>query len=93
MAFDEGFGGTRLARVSRRANGFLTVSGLALFLAISGLSIATPQQATAQSYSFNQIEIEGTQRIEAATILSYLGFGRGEVISAAQLNDAYQRLG
>lgn len=48
--------------------------------------------AQAQTYSFNRVEIEGTQRIEAATILSYLGIVQGQAVSAAQLNDGYQRL-
>ncbi|WP_245924588.1 outer membrane protein assembly factor BamA [Aliiroseovarius pelagivivens] len=48
--------------------------------------------AHAQAYTFTKVEIEGTQRIEAATILSYLGIAQGEAVSAAQLNDGYQRL-
>lgn len=67
-------------------------SGLAVFLAVSGVTVAAPQVAVAQAYAFQRIEIEGTQRIEAATILSYLGIARGETVSAARLNDGYQRL-
>ncbi|MCR8723839.1 outer membrane protein assembly factor BamA [Frigidibacter sp. ROC022] len=60
-----------------------------------GLSIgaaAVPGAAQAQSYSFNAVKIEGNQRIEPATILSYAGIPRGTPISAGQMNDAYQRL-
>ncbi|MCL7463914.1 outer membrane protein assembly factor BamA [Phaeovulum sp. NW3] len=48
--------------------------------------------AQAQSYRFDQVVIEGNERIEPATILNYAGIGRGQVISAGVLNDAYQRL-
>ncbi len=67
---------------------------VALSMALSaGVGIATlPNVAVAQSYAFNSVSIEGNQRIEAATILSYAGIGRGQRVSAAQLNDAYQRI-
>lgn len=48
--------------------------------------------AFAQSYSFSSVVIEGNQRVDAATILSYAGIGRGQAVSAGQLNDAYQRI-
>ncbi len=54
--------------------------------------IAAPNVAVAQSYSFSSIQIEGLGRIEAATVLSYLGIERGKSVSAPALNDAYQRL-
>ncbi len=54
--------------------------------------VALPNAAQAQSYRFNQVKIEGNQRIEPATILTYAGIARGETVSAAQLNDAYQRI-
>jgi outer membrane protein insertion porin family len=46
----------------------------------------------AQSYSFSRVTIEGAERIEPATILSYADIARGEALSPAELNDAYQRL-
>ena len=49
-------------------------------------------EAAAQSYRFTSVEIEGNQRIEAGTILSFAGIARGETVSAAQLNEAYQRI-
>jgi outer membrane protein insertion porin family len=52
----------------------------------------TPQAAEAQVYRFTSVVIEGNQRIEAGTILSYAGIARGEQISAGQLNAAYQRV-
>ena len=48
--------------------------------------------ALAQTYSFTSVEIVGNQRVDAATILTYAGIGRGETISAGALNDATQRL-
>lgn len=75
-----------------RTKKFVGRSALALFLAtasVSGLSV-TP--AVAQAYSFTQVQIEGNRRIEAATILSYLGVTKGETLSAAKLNDGYQAL-
>ncbi|MDP5336755.1 MAG: outer membrane protein assembly factor BamA, partial [Paracoccaceae bacterium] len=38
------------------------------------------------------LQIDGTQRIETATILNYAGIARGQTVSAAELNDAYQRI-
>jgi outer membrane protein insertion porin family len=46
----------------------------------------------AQSFTFDNVEIEGNARVEAATILSFAGISRGETISAGQLNDAFQRV-
>lgn len=63
-----------------------------LFIAISTGYAVTPGEAQAQSYRFNTVNIEGNQRIEAATILTYAGIARGETVSAAGLNDAYQRI-
>ncbi|WP_236016421.1 outer membrane protein assembly factor BamA [Salipiger abyssi] len=53
---------------------------------------ALPEQAEAQTFSFSNVSIEGNQRIEPGTILSYAGIARGAPVSAAQLNDAYQRI-
>ncbi|WP_371171095.1 outer membrane protein assembly factor BamA [Aliiroseovarius sp. 2305UL8-7] len=92
MAFDTGLSSNRFQGAIFSAKQLMASSGLAIFLAISGVTVTVPQLATAQAYSFQRIEIEGTQRIEAATIMSYLGIGQGEVVSAAQLNDGYQRL-
>ncbi|WP_289042178.1 outer membrane protein assembly factor BamA [uncultured Aliiroseovarius sp.] len=92
MAFKSGLSSNHFNKAGRGAKGVLTGSGLAVFLAFSGATSTVPQMVAAQSYAFQRIEIEGTQRIEAATILSYLGIAQGESVSAAQLNDGYQRL-
>ncbi|WP_298570900.1 outer membrane protein assembly factor BamA [uncultured Aliiroseovarius sp.] len=92
MAFVEGLSSNRFDFVKQGTKALATTSGLAIFLAISAVTVVAPKPATAQAYSFSRVEIEGTQRIEAATILSYLGIAQGEVVSAAALNDGYQRL-
>jgi outer membrane protein insertion porin family len=48
--------------------------------------------AYAQTFSFSNVEIEGNDRVDAATILNYAGISRGEEVSAGGLNDAYQRI-
>ncbi len=64
----------------------------AFFLLIATAFMVLPQNAAAQNYRFNSVSIEGNQRIEAGTILTYAGIARGQTVSAAQLNDAYQRI-
>ncbi|WP_370738319.1 outer membrane protein assembly factor BamA [Roseovarius gaetbuli] len=49
-------------------------------------------QAEAQSYRFSSVAVEGNQRIEPSTILSYAGIARNETVSAGELNDAYQKI-
>ncbi len=65
---------------------------IVVFLALTSVAVLAPQTAYAQSYTFTSIQIEGNQRITAATILSYLGIAKGETVSAPELNDGYQRL-
>lgn len=48
--------------------------------------------ALAQTYSFSDVVIEGNLRIEDGTILTFAGISRGQVLSAAELNDAAQRI-
>ncbi|MBV6635681.1 MAG: outer membrane protein assembly factor BamA, partial [Mameliella sp.] len=63
------------------------------FALAMGAGVATiPQVAYAQSYVFNSVNIEGNRRVEPGTILSYAGIARGQRVSAAELNDAYQRI-
>lgn len=59
-------------------------------LAIAMLS--APQGASAQTYRFGSINVEGNQRVETATILTYANIQRGQTVSAAQVNDAYQAI-
>ncbi|SNR39941.1 outer membrane protein assembly factor BamA [Puniceibacterium sediminis] len=64
----------------------------AISLAFAMGFASLPETLQAQSYSFSNVQIEGNQRIEAGTILSYAGIARGATVSAAELNDAYQRI-
>lgn len=68
-------------------------SGLMAALLLSVVAIgAAPAPVLAQSYRFSNVTIEGNQRIEPRTILNHARIARGEGVSAADLNDAYQRL-
>ncbi|MBD9525239.1 outer membrane protein assembly factor BamA [Paracoccus sp. PAR01] len=62
---------------------------------ISALAVAAPAAmvpGAAAAYVFNNVRIEGNQRIEPATILSYLDLQRGRDVSGGDLNAALQRL-
>ncbi|WP_372603726.1 POTRA domain-containing protein, partial [Actibacterium sp.] len=50
----------------------------------------TPAQA--QTYNFNSFDIEGNQRVDDATILSYAGIAAGKEVTQAGLNTAYQNI-
>ena len=71
--------------------GCIRVGTTVVFLLASGmLALASP--VSAQNFNFSNVSVEGNQRIEAATILTYLGFGRGETVTAGAVNDAAQRI-
>ncbi len=61
-------------------------------LIVSMACLGTAWQAEAQTYQFSNVQVEGNQRVDVATILSYAGIGRGQAVSAGELNDAYQRI-
>ncbi|SFQ52857.1 outer membrane protein insertion porin family [Roseivivax halotolerans] len=68
-------------------------ASLAIFaLTATTALVSVPQSVVAQTFVFNNVQIEGTQRIEPSTILSYAGIARGEPVSAGQLNDAFQNI-
>ena len=56
------------------------------------LALASTTAATAQQYQFSAVEVTGNQRIETGTILTYAAIVRGQAVSAAELNDAVQRI-
>lgn len=68
-----------------------SLKALMLLLALT-LSGVAAERAAAQSYTVNTVRVEGNQRIETPTILTYLGIARGETVTAGMLNDAAQRL-
>ena len=67
---------------------------LATALFIGGATASAPflNPAYAQVFSFSNVVIEGNERVDASTILNYAGINRGQEVSAAALNDAYQRI-
>lgn len=77
---------------SARARSRARLLATAVFIGAATVSQPFLQPAFAQAYSFSNVTIEGNERVDAATILNYAGIKRGEEVSAAQLNDAYQRI-
>ena len=74
---------------TRLGHGLRLISFMCL---IALVSLATTQFARAQSFDFSAVTIEGNTRVDAATILAYAALERGKPVSAAALNDAYQRI-
>jgi outer membrane protein insertion porin family len=64
----------------------------AVFFGAATVSAPILSPAFAQVYSFSNVVVEGNVRVDPATILAYAGISRGEEVSAAALNDAYQRI-
>lgn len=65
----------------------------ASFCAMLSVAWMVPgQEAQAQSYQFNTVQIEGNERVGDSAILSRAGIVRDRAISGGQLNDAYQNL-
>ncbi|SPF80367.1 outer membrane protein assembly factor BamA [Pseudoprimorskyibacter insulae] len=83
-------GGGAAQRAPRRFG--LKATLAASTFAVMAAATVLPAPALAQNYSFNTVDIQGNARIGGDTILSYAGIGRGQAVSAAELNDAYQRI-
>ncbi|MGY3436905.1 MULTISPECIES: outer membrane protein assembly factor BamA [unclassified Marinovum] len=84
-------------RVGARGTGRGTKNSVKSVLFAGAAAVAfqatvLPMPLSAQSYSFTEVSVEGSQRVEPSTILTYAGIARGQQVSAAQLNDAYQRI-
>ncbi|WP_371055449.1 outer membrane protein assembly factor BamA [Rhodosalinus sp. K401] len=67
-------------------------ASIALPLTLAAALLVAPLPAGAQTYSFASVTIEGNQRIEPGTILSYAGIPRGETVTAGEINAANRRL-
>jgi len=78
------------------APGLLASPGMALlagvFIAMAAAWLLTVQTARAQDFSFTDVRVEGNLRVDAASIVRIAGIGRGQAVSAGELNDAYQRV-
>jgi len=83
---DRGTGAGRTAHSGRIDSAARLFAAFVLALFMGALP------AAAQDFSFSNVRIEGNQRIEPGTILSYAEIPRGETLNAAELNDAYQRV-
>ena len=66
-----------------------SVSIAAISVAFTMAFTALPSPVVAQAFSFNNVSIEGNQRIEPGTILSYAGIARGAAVSAAGSGSAF----
>ena len=69
-----------------------TVGQWLFFVLFLGFSALVATQSFAQSYTFSTVQIDGNQRVEDGTILSYAGITRGVAVSVGELNDAAQRV-
>lgn len=75
--------------------GRLSLSRMRRATAVGLISVAVAfggVAASAQSYVFNRVVVEGNERVDPATVAKFAGVQQGAEISAAGLNDAYQRL-
>lgn len=79
-------------KVGRADKGLIRPALISAFLGSVALAAPVIGPAFAQSYSFSSVKVEGNVSIEPATIIAYAGIGRGEEVSAARLNDAYQSI-
>ncbi|MBF9033798.1 outer membrane protein assembly factor BamA [Rhodobacterales bacterium HKCCE2091] len=61
-------------------------AGAALFVLLFAVS------AMAQQYRFSNFTVEGNQRVDAASIVTYAAIPAGQTVSAAEVNDARQRI-
>ena len=68
------------------------VRTLIICLAFSATWLLSAQEAVAQDITLNSIQVEGNARVGDSAILTRAGISRGQTLSAAQLNAAYQRL-
>lgn len=77
---------------ARSEKGVLRPALIALFLGSVALAAPVAVPAFAQSYSFSTVQVEGNSAIEAQTVIALAGIRRGEEVTTARLNDAYQSI-
>ncbi|WBU54179.1 outer membrane protein assembly factor BamA [Paracoccus sp. SCSIO 75233] len=65
---------------------------VALIAGLAGAIPALTVPVPAYAYVFTQVRIEGNERIEPETILSFANVTRGVEVSAGEVNDALQRI-
>ncbi len=64
----------------------------AVFAVVAASVILVPASASAQTYTFSSFSVEGNERVDPATVLAFLAIEPGVPVTAAELNDAFQRL-
>lgn len=63
-----------------------------VFLVLAMVFAMFSTLAEAQNYRFSSVQVDGNQRVDTATIVSYTGIARGQELTAGELNAAYQRV-
>ncbi|MEM9474049.1 MAG: outer membrane protein assembly factor BamA [Pseudomonadota bacterium] len=63
---------------------------VSLVIVILAASLFTPSASKAQEFVFDQFVVEGNQRVDASTVLSYAELERGVAVSPGELNTAFQ---
>lgn len=76
----------------RRQRAFGAVIRIAFVAVVSVICSAILNPASAEDYRFTNVRIEGVERVDPATILSYAGIARGKTVTSGELNDAAQRV-
>jgi outer membrane protein insertion porin family len=86
--------GTAGAGQARKATARNILRPALMSILLSTAMVSAPffTPAYAETYSFSQLVVEGNERVDATTILSYAGIAKGETITSGALNDAYQRI-
>ncbi|TVP70402.1 MAG: outer membrane protein assembly factor BamA [Rhodobacteraceae bacterium] len=86
--------GVDLELVSRRRRGALGrhVLSATVFCAFALSQTGFARPALAQTFQFNTISIDGNIRVDDSTLFGIAGIGRGQQISAGQLNQAAANL-
>ncbi len=79
-------------KIANATHRLLKTCSTQLSVAAIAAVLVMPFGAGAQSFSISQVQIDGNQRIEDATIVNFLNIKRGQVVSGAQINDAFQRM-
>lgn len=80
-------------RVQTRADAKLALPLQRLFFVLLlGFGAIFATHSNAQNFTFNAVQIDGNQRVEDGTILTFAGITRGTTVSAGELNDAAQRI-
>ena len=72
------------------AIGAVTILRSLAFWAVCATVVLAPQRAQAQEFQFNTFVVQGNQRGDAATVLSYAELERGVPVSSGDLNTAFQ---